>query len=208
MKPLRNLQGQRFGRLAVTGRAFPNYRGNAVWECACDCGNRAQVIGPHLTRGLIASCGCLRRERALAAVVKHGQSKTPVYNIWIKIRDRCQNVKNRDYRRYGGRGIKVCDRWQTFENFYADMGHPPPGMTIERQDNDGPYSPDNCVWADRKTQRRNTSTNLMVQVEGALLPLAVACERLRLKRRAVYMRMRRGMSFSEAVSFAREGIEL
>lgn len=206
MKPLINLLGRRFGRLTVVSRSYPNRRGAAVWLCACDCGGQKITTGILLTRGYSQSCGCLQRQRASQSAVTHGQSDRPIYNIWTKMRSRCQNQKNKDFARYGGRGIRVCERWQTFSNFLADMGHPPKGGTIERKDNDGPYSPDNCVWADRKTQGRNTSSNLIVSFGGERVPLAVACERLGLKRNAVYMRMHRGMSFQDAISIAWERI--
>lgn len=112
---------------------------------------------------------------------------------------RCFDTRHSDYRRYGGRGIKVCERWQAFENFYADMGDPQPRMTLERRDNDGPYSPDNCRWATRKEQGANTSQVRRVVVDGKEMPLKEACIRLGIKPATVYMRIHRGATVEEAL---------
>lgn len=206
MKPLRDLTGQRFGRLLVRERSLPNRRGNAMWNCVCDCGQERRIAGIQLTSGRTSSCGCLRLDRNIEAVTTHGLSKSRVYSIWHHMKRRCQDPANRNYARYGGRGITVCDRWQSFEAFLADMGQPGPALTLERRDNDGPYSPDNCVWADRRAQRRNTSTNIVVTLGRERLSLADACDQLGLKHQAVYMRMRRGATFDQAISENRERI--
>lgn len=86
---------------------------------------------------------------------KHGLSYHPLHAVWLKMLDRCRRPSNPDYKNYGGRGISVCERWQSFPNFLADMGERPEGMTLERKDNDGDYCPSNCVWATRKQQRAN-----------------------------------------------------
>lgn len=117
---------------------------------------------------------------------KHGMANSRVkgysnraYGIWQAMKDRCANPNRKDYHCYGGKGVKVCDRWKTsFENFYADMGHPADGMTLERIDKDGDYCPENCKWADRKTQAANTSRNRTVEVDGVRrLASHVAVER-------------------------------
>ena len=96
---------------------------------------------------------------AAAANVTHGMSKTRVFKIWVGMLSRCNNAKTPNYKNYGGRGIKVCDRWASFENFFADMGHPPEGFEIDRQDNDGNYEPSNCQWLSVKENSRNRRTN-------------------------------------------------
>lgn len=202
MKPAMKLEGTRVGRLTVIERLHPNdRRGNTRWLCRCDCGAEIESVGVRLNAGRTLSCGCLRHEQAMKAVITHGKSRTRVYKIWFYMKRRCADPRNKNYNRYGGRGITVCDRWMKFENFYADMGDPTDGETIDRIDNDGPYSPDNCRWADRRTQRRNNSQNIIVQVNGKDITLADACDALGANHQRIYTRMRRGMSFQEAIEY-------
>jgi len=148
-----NLIGRRLGKLVVVSY-FGKVKGRAAWNCVCDCGNEKVISTEHINR--VKSCGCFQLERTSAANRTHGHTKTRTYRIWTGMKQRCSNQKTNSYADYGGRGIKVCDRWlHSFENFLADMGECPPGLEIDRADNDGNYEPGNCQWATEKTQANN-----------------------------------------------------
>jgi hypothetical protein len=148
MPALIDMSGQIFGRLTVIGRSTKaNSTGAVFWCCRCECGTETETSGVNLRSGQTRSCGCLH--------ITHGMTLSPEYRVWRSMHQRCSNPKHIRYQRYGGRGITVCDRWGSFENFLADMGPRPTGLTLERKNNDQGYSPDNCKWATWSEQNRN-----------------------------------------------------
>jgi hypothetical protein len=171
MANIRNRTGERFGRLTVVRQAAKNTaRPGAHWLCRCECGNEKVLVGSDLGIGKTSSCGCLLSEHITTvnkSLTKHGHAKsaggnkrltTPTYGSWKAMLYRVRNPDSKDYPRYGGRGIAVCDRWcgpDGFANFLADMGERPKGKTLDREDNDGDYEPNNCRWATPIEQRAN-----------------------------------------------------
>jgi len=160
MARCKDLLGKAFGLLTVSHdagyRDGNNYR---VWCCRCACGTEVNVSAKNLLRGSATTCGCRSIKRASLS----GRE----YRIWTDMKTRCFNPRSNRYGRYGARGIIVCERWRdNFRAFLSDMGPCPPGMTIDRMDNDGPYSPDNCRWATNVQQLRNYSRNRMLTLNG------------------------------------------
>ena len=157
-----DLAGKKFGRLLVLQFSHRDRRN--YWVCKCDCGKTKTVNQNSMMAGNTKSCGCLHRE----FMVKLGKSKTthgrtmkdPTYQSWIDMKRRCLDPNRRSYKDYGGRGITVCQRWFKFENFLADMGDKPHGLTLDRKENHGHYEPENCRWATPKVQAGNRRVGL------------------------------------------------
>lgn len=158
-----NLVGQKFGRLTVLKEAGRNKYLDVKWLSICVCGNEKISLGYQLTSGNTKSCGCLHLEQAriqgkiLGLKTTHGMYGSREYRSWCALKQRCSNPKTENYKNYGGRGIRFCKRWETFENFYADMGKRPENTSIDRIDNDGNYEPGNCKWSTIIEQNNNTS---------------------------------------------------
>jgi hypothetical protein len=172
MKKL-NLIGLRFEKLTVLSELLQRSNsGKVVFECQCDCGKIVHVVGSKLKNGWTKSCSCLQKEitskRSKIDNKTHGFSRTSIYTTYHTMIARCYNPNTEAYKNYGGRGIKVCDRWlNSFENFAQDMGEKPDvKFSIERIDFNGNYEPSNCKWADNFEQENNKSTNVHITYQG------------------------------------------
>lgn len=153
--------GDKVNQLTVIGKSFPK-NGRKYVPCRCDCGTVKDVRDDSLKGGVIKSCGCLRLDRLRETLVTHGKSKTGAYSSWEGMMQRCKNPKASNYYNYGGRGIRICDRWLDFENFYSDMGDRPNGLSLERVDVNGNYCKENCRWDNPSNQsfnQRKSSNN-------------------------------------------------
>lgn len=165
-----DISGQTFGSLTVTGRSERISAAGALWECVCQCGGTTVTTGTKLRSGYTRSCGCLKREVCIELRTTHGRAnKSPTYRSWKEMRQRCMNPNSDKFHWYGGRGIAVCPQWESFEQFLADMGERPAGMTLDRINNDGPYSPENCRWATQLEQTRKQEKNKLSEALAAQL---------------------------------------
>lgn len=168
-----HLTGQRFNRFVVLSEAGKDKHGATFWLCQCDCGEVRRVRTTHLRLGVSKSCGCLQREVAAQSKTKHGLHGSALYDVWNGMIRRTTKPDDPGYKNYGGRGISVCDRWQSLANFIADMGPSySKGLTIDRIDNDGDYEPGNCRWTTRVVQQRNRTNTVFLTHLGRTLPLS------------------------------------
>jgi hypothetical protein len=184
----KDLTGLLFGRLSVVERIASTAAGKAQWLCFCSCGNRRVVVGSHLLSGNTTSCGCF------GGRFRHGESTSAESRVWRSMRDRCRNPRRPEYPRYGGRGIRVCERWDDFALFLADLGkRPSPKHELDRIDTNGHYEPSNCRWVTHRQNHRNRRNNVLVELpNGERMLLCEAAERL-------------GWSPHRASGYAKEG---
>ena len=198
--------GQKFHRLTVIERAesTPGNRGKR-WLCQCECGNQTIARNDLLKSGRFKSCGCYRNEKSSVRIklinTTHGMSNSVEYKTWVQMILRCNNKNNNSYNNYGGRGIKVCDRWiNSFENFYEDMGKRLDGMSIDRIDVNGDYCPENCRWASMKIQSNNKRSNKYIKYNGETKTLSEWAEYFNMSKQKLWQRLiRDNLSFEEAI---------
>lgn len=207
---LQDISGQTFNMLTVLKPTRVSEHGQSYWLCRCECGTEKEVRRSHLVDGGVKSCGCAMRRLMAKSKTTHGHwaggKGTPEYSAWMLARVRCHVPSNHAFPRYGARGIVMCDRWRFgedgksgFECFIADMGLRPTGGTLDRTDNDGPYSPDNCRWVSQKVQTRNRGNNRYIVVDGERMCASEAAEKYGLRAGLVQQRLIRGWDAVRAV---------
>lgn len=195
--------GQRFGRLTVIKEAGRDKHRNVIWKCRCDCGNESYVTTADLKK--TKSCGCWNIDAIIQRNTRHGASKrgsiTKLYKVWAAVKQRCTNPKNKAYKNYGGRGIKLCDEWLeyepfekwAFENGYAE------GLQLDRIDNNGGYSPDNCRFVSTVENSHNKRNNVWITIDGKTALAVDWAKEVGVDVEVIRKRLRKGWSPKEAV---------
>lgn len=202
-----DLAGKKFGRITVV--SLSHIDKNSHWNCMCDCGTEFTAIGNNLTRGKSKSCGCLRRQATGDRSRTHGDSYTRLFRVWAGMRRRVLNKNDQRYSDYGGRGIAICERWNSYENFKKDMCqsflahcyvHGNRNTTIDRIDNDGDYSPKNCKWATHAEQNLNKRDNVLLRLNGEDYTIAELSRKFNINKSTMKDRLRRNWSLERAVN--------
>lgn len=195
-----DLRGKRFGFLVAYEHVSKPKGRNSLWRCRCDCGKDHLVEPQRLIKGIIQSCGCQQRALQSQAKLKHGKTFSKEYRIWLGMKNRCKDHDSPDFGRYGARGIRVCERWMDFRNFYADMGDCPPSMTLDRKNNGLGYSKENCRWATGSEQSRNRRSNRLLTYAGKTMPMVAWAEARNMPPERLQQRLARGWDLEEALT--------
>jgi len=202
MTKLIDVVGQRYGRYLVIAKSDKRTKANKqVVLCKCDCGTEREVVVNNLRSGTSTSCGCWKDEKTGARRKIHGYSKNSMYHRYRSMIRRCYDPLHKEFHNYGGRGIKVCDRWlESIENYMEDMGKAPFYMaSIDRIDNNGDYLKENCHWATKKEQTINRRTTKMIEYNGESLCLSDWSRKLGFEKQFVQKRLKRGWTVEEAI---------
>lgn len=199
----KEITGLKFTRLLVikdSGKRRPK-RGGIIWTCLCDCGKQINVRGDHLRRGITKSCGCYNKDihKKLKIRLTHGKSKSKTYAIWNGMKQRCINPHVREYHRYGGRGITVCERWFKYENFLEDMGECPEGHSIDRIDNNLGYYKNNCKWSTDKEQSNNRCSCVLITLDGITMNMKQWAEKYSISNKTLHKRIKDGWDIEMAI---------
>jgi hypothetical protein len=201
MRVPKDYTGYIFGKWTVLKRDIDRKK---HWFCKCSCGNIVSVSIDHLKRGTSTKCQKCKGRQYSKAMTTHGESKTRLYYVWLSMRNRCNRPGVKGYENYGGRGIKVCEEWlhsyENFRNWSLANGYAP-GLQIDRINNDGDYSPDNCRWVSHLENMQNTSRNKKVIFEGKLVTRTELAMRFNLSPRLIGDRLRHGWTVEEAISY-------
>lgn len=192
---LKDLSGMRFGSLVVLGVHGKNNSGAYCWDCLCDCGKTCVAIGNEMSRGRKKHCGCMTVMKDPPDTTKHGMSRSKLYHIWIAMKQRCNNPNDRNYARYGGRGITVCSEWEQFEPFMRwafENGYVEGKVDLDREDNDKGYSPENCRFITHQKNLLNTHRKLHDVIRGEDITLRDAADKYGLRYGLLYQRYKHG----------------
>ena len=199
--------GDRFCRLVVTGDAGISSKVSYSF-CTCDCGTHLKVQNKKLKNGHTRSCGCLKLELLIERSTTHGMSELPEYGVWQDIKKRCFNRRHKFWDYYGGRGITICAEWKdSFKTFYADMGKRPfKGAEVDRELNDGDYTPSNCRWVTRIVNMRNTRFNRVIEYDGESRCIAEWAELYNIKAKMLWDRLDAGWEMGKALTVPAKGL--
>ena len=192
-KKVFDITGNRYGRLVVLHREGLS-NSHITWKCQCDCGRIVEVVGNNLKNGHTKSCGCYAKEKCVERATKHNMCHDRLCKEWYRMLNRASNTKWSEAHRYALRGIDVCQEWkesfETFQKWALENGYSNE-LSLDRIDNDKGYSPDNCRWADRKTQCRNKSNNVIIEYKGEKKTLAEWAEDLGMNYGTLHSRLKR-----------------
>lgn len=198
--------GERFGRLVIVEQSSERSGTALKWVCRCDCGATCTVSGHKLRSGHTKSCGCWGRVARSVLHPGHGMTGTPEYEIWLSMRGRCMNPRNKSYADYGGRGIYVDATWSDFTKFIADVGNRPSDKhSLDRINNDGPYSPENCRWATRQEQALNSRRNVWLTFRGRTMTVSQWAQEIGIHQGTISMRLKSGWPVERALTQAAAG---
>jgi len=222
-KNVKNIKGEVFEKWIVVSYAgtIKSIKDGIVtsavahWNCLCECGNLRTISGGHLRNGASKSCGCYKPKAVESGRKRRIKGKwiedkiSPEYAAWNSMKDRCLNKKNNAYLRYGGRGILICSRWlgkNGFQNFLCDMGRKPNiFLTLERVNNNDGYSPNNCIWATRKEQSRNTRYNRIMEMDGRKMCVSEWAEEYNISVSLLFSRLNLGWDLRDALFRSKKG---
>ena len=199
MTAFTDLTGKKFGNWQVFSRSKNNKVGITQWNCKCTCGEKRVILGKKLRRGSSRSCGCLKKSRDSKGSYNH-----ELYQTRIDMIHRCTNSNHKSFPRYGGRGIKICERWLNskngLQNFISDMGERPKGTQLDRQNNNGNYEPNNCTWATPKQNGRNRNNNVLITYEEITQPISAWAESTGIRDDTLRNRLKNGWSVKKALT--------
>lgn len=203
-----DMTGTVFGRLTVLERAANTASGQIRWICKCVCGNKVIVQATNLKSGATKSCGCLNREKRRTSRRTHGLHKHPLYQVWKDMRRRCRAKNHHAFADYGGRGIRVCAEWESnFSEFYKwamTKGYRP-GLSVDRKENNGPYSPENCQFSTRIEQNNNKRSNRIIKHDGKRLTLSQWAAQSGISMKRLSSRLKAGWTFAKAITTPTKG---